>query len=378
MKDIIILGSTGSIGIQTIDIIRNNPDKFNLVGISCNSNIEILREQIEEFKPKVVAIVDEDRARLIKSEFDNLEVLSTSRGLCEIVKYPADIVVNALMGISGLKPTYEAIISGKDIALANKETLVTGGQIIVDAIKENGVNLFPIDSEHSAIFQCLKSSLNSKVKRIILTASGGPFRGYSIEDLKKVRLDEALNHPKWKMGKKISIDSATMMNKGLEVIEARWLFDIKADNIEVHIHPESIIHSAVEFEDNSIIAQMGTPDMRIPISLALNYPDRLKLESEKLDLFEIGKLSFEKPNRQVFRCLDIAYNAGSGATIAMNGANEELVNLFLNKKIQFIDIQENLEILMERESFESPKSIDDIMMIDKEARAIVREIIGKN
>lgn len=381
MKDLILLGSTGSIGRQTLDIIRNNPDKFNLVGMSCNSNIELLREQIEEFKPKVVAIADENSARIIKSEFDNLDVLSTSRGLCELVKYPADIVLNALMGISGLKPTYEAIISGKDIALANKETLVTGGQIIVDAIKENSVNLFPIDSEHSAIFQCLKSSLNSKVKRIILTASGGPFRGYSLEDLKKVKLDEALNHPKWKMGKKISIDSATMMNKGLEVIEARWLFDIKEDNIEVHIHPESIIHSAVEFEDNSIIAQMGTPDMRIPISLALNYPDRLKLESEKLDLFEIRKLSFERPNRQVFRCLDIAYNAlkeGSGATIAMNGANEELVNLFLNKKIQFIDIQENLEILMERESFESPKSIDDIMMIDKEARAIVREIIGKN
>ena len=245
MKNITILGSTGSIGQSTVDIIRDNPDKFNIIGLSCNNNIDLLRKQILEFNPKFVSISNEKKASEIKEEFKNIQVLSGESGNIELVKMQADMVVNALMGISGLLPTYEAIMNGKDIALANKETMVTGGELIMKAVKKMGVRLLPIDSEHSAIFQCLESRLGSDIKRIILTASGGPFRGYSKEELEKATIKDALNHPKWKMGKKITIDSATMMNKGLEIIEARWLFDVQGDKIDVHIHPESIVHSAV-------------------------------------------------------------------------------------------------------------------------------------
>lgn len=381
MKNITILGSTGSIGQSTVDIIRDNPDKFNIIGLSCNNNIDLLRKQILEFKPKFVSISNEKKASEIKEEFKNIQVLSGESGNIELVKMQADMVVNALMGISGLLPTYEAIMNGKDIALANKETMVTGGELIMKAVKKMGVRLLPIDSEHSAIFQCLESRLGSDIKRIILTASGGPFRGYSKEELEKVTIKDALNHPKWKMGKKITIDSATMMNKGLEIIEARWLFDVQGDKIDVHIHPESIVHSAVEFEDNSIIAQMSFPDMKIPISLALNYPNRNNIKTEKLDLFNIRSLNFEKPDREVFRCLDIAYealNEGKSAPIIMNGANEELVEMFLQGAIKFTDIQRYLLKVMERQKFYAPSSIEDIIQIDKEARAYVREIVRNN
>ncbi len=381
MKNITILGSTGSIGQSTVDIIRDNPDKFNIIGLSCNNNIDLLRKQILEFNPKFVSISNEKKATEIKEEFKNIQVLSGESGNIELVKMQADMVVNALMGISGLLPTYEAIMNGKDIALANKETMVTGGELIMKAVKKMGVRLLPIDSEHSAIFQCLESRLGSDIKRIILTASGGPFRGYSKEELEKVTIKDALNHPKWKMGKKITIDSATMMNKGLEIIEARWLFDVQGDKIDVHIHPESIVHSAVEFEDNSIIAQMSFPDMKIPISLALNYPNRNNIKTEKLDLFNIRSLNFEKPDREVFRCLDIAYealNEGKSAPIIMNGANEELVEMFLQGAIKFTDIQRYLLKVMERQKFYAPSSIEDIIQIDKEARAYVREIVRNN
>lgn len=381
MKNITILGSTGSIGQSTVDIIRDNPDKFNIIGLSCNNNIDLLRKQILEFNPKFVSISNEKKASEIKEEFKNIQVLSGESGNIELVKMQADMVVNALMGISGLLPTYEAIMNGKDIALANKETMVTGGELIMKAVKKMGVRLLPIDSEHSAIFQCLESRLGSDIKRIILTASGGPFRGYSKEELEKVTIKDALNHPKWKMGKKITIDSATMMNKGLEIIEARWLFDVQGDKIDVHIHPESIVHSAVEFEDNSIIAQMSFPDMKIPISLALNYPNRNNIKTEKLDLFNIRSLNFEKPDREVFRCLDIAYealNEGKSAPIIMNGANEELVEMFLQGAIKFTDIQRYLLKVMERQKFYAPSSIEDIIQIDKEARAYVREIVRNN
>lgn len=381
MKNITILGSTGSIGQSTVDIIRDNPDKFNIIGLSCNNNIDLLRKQILEFNPKFVSISNEKKATEIKEEFKNIQVLSGESGNIELVKMQADMVVNALMGISGLLPTYEAIMNGKDIALANKETMVTGGELIMKAVKKMGVRLLPIDSEHSAIFQCLESRLGSDIKRIILTASGGPFRGYSKEELEKVTIKDALNHPKWKMGKKITIDSATMMNKGLEIIEARWLFDVQGDKIDVHIHPESIVHSAVEFEDNSIIAQMSFPDMKIPISLALNYPNRNNIKTEKLDLFNVGSLNFEKPDREVFRCLDIAYealNEGKSAPIIMNGANEELVEMFLQGAIKFTDIQRYLLKVMERQKFYAPSSIEDIIQIDKEARAYVREIVRNN
>ncbi len=381
MKNITILGSTGSIGQSTVDIIRDNPDKFNIIGLSCNNNIDLLRKQILEFNPKFVSISNEKKATEIKEEFKNIQVLSGESGNIELVKMQADMVVNALMGISGLLPTYEAIMNGKDIALANKETMVTGGELIMKAVKKMGVRLLPIDSEHSAIFQCLESRLGSDIKRIILTASGGPFRGYSKEELEKVTIKDALNHPKWKMGKKITIDSATMMNKGLEIIEARWLFDVQGDKIDVHIHPESIVHSAVEFEDNSIIAQMSFPDMKIPISLALNYPNRNNIKTEKLDLFNIRSLNFEKTDREVFRCLDIAYealNEGKSAPIIMNGANEELVEMFLQGAIKFTDIQRYLLKVMERQKFYAPSSIEDIIQIDKEARAYVREIVRNN
>lgn len=381
MKNITILGSTGSIGQSTVDIIRDNPDKFNIIGLSCNNNIDLLRKQILEFNPKFVSISNEKKATEIKEEFKNIQVLSGESGNIELVKMQADMVVNALMGISGLLPTYEAIMNGKDIALANKETMVTGGELIMKAVKKMGVRLLPIDSEHSAIFQCLESRLGSGIKRIILTASGGPFRGYSKEELEKVTIKDALNHPKWKMGKKITIDSATMMNKGLEIIEARWLFDVQGDKIDVHIHPESIVHSAVEFEDNSIIAQMSFPDMKIPISLALNYPNRNNIKTEKLDLFNVGSLNFEKPDREVFRCLDIAYealNEGKSAPVIMNGANEELVEMFLRGAIKFTDIQRYLLKVMERQKFYAPSSIEDIIQIDKEARAYVREIVRNN
>ena len=381
MKNITILGSTGLIGQSTVDIIRDNPDKFNIIGLSCNNNIDLLRKQILEFNPKFVSISNEKKATEIKEEFKNIQVLSGESGNIELVKMQADMVVNALMGISGLLPTYEAIMNGKDIALANKETMVTGGELIMKAVKKMGVRLLPIDSEHSAIFQCLESRLGSDIKRIILTASGGPFRGYSKEELEKVTIKDALNHPKWKMGKKITIDSATMMNKGLEIIEARWLFDVQGDKIDVHIHPESIVHSAVEFEDNSIIAQMSFPDMKIPISLALNYPNRNNIKTEKLDLFNIRSLNFEKTDREVFRCLDIAYealNEGKSAPIIMNGANEELVEMFLQGAIKFNDIQRYLLKVMERQKFYAPSSIEDIIQIDKEARAYVREIVRNN
>lgn len=381
MKNITILGSTGSIGQSTVDIIRDNPDKFNIIGLSCNNNIDLLRKQILEFNPKFVSISNEKKASEIKEEFKNIQVLSGESGNIELVKMQADMVVNALMGISGLLPTYEAIMNGKDIALANKETMVTGGELIMKAVKKMGVRLLPIDSEHSAIFQCLESRLGSDIKRIILTASGGPFRGYSKEELEKATIKDALNHPKWKMGKKITIDSATMMNKGLEIIEARWLFDVQGDKIDVHIHPESIVHSAVEFEDNSIIAQMSCPDMKIPISLALNYPNRNNIKTEKLDLFNIGSLNFEKPDREVFRCLDIAYealNEGKSAPVIMNGANEELVEMFLRGAIKFTDIQRYLLKVMERQKFYAPSSIEDIIQIDKEARAYVRESVRNN
>lgn len=381
MKKIIILGSTGSIGQSTLDVVRDNRDKFKVVGLSCNSNIDILRKQILEFHPEIVSIANEEKSKEIKREFSDVEVLTGESANIEIVKTSADMVVNALMGISGLLPTYEAIMSGKDIALANKETMVTGGELIMKAVEEKGVRLLPIDSEHSAIFQCLESRLGSEIRRIILTASGGPFRGYSSEELERVTIRDALNHPKWRMGKKISVDSATMMNKGLEVIEARWLFDIPEDKIDVHIHPESILHSAVEFTDNSIIAQMSCPDMKIPISLAMSYPNRIQIKTEKLDLFSLGSLSFEKPDREVFRCLDIAYDAlkeGKSAPVVMNGANEELVDMFLKGEIEFTDIQRYLLKVMEKQRFNTMKSIEDIIQTDKEARAYVRKIVRDN
>ena len=379
MKKILILGSTGSIGCQALDIIRENKDKFQAVGLSCRSRIEKLIEQIREFSPLAVAVSNADDAATLHAEFPKLEIFVGEQGLIDIAKMDCDIVLNSLMGISGLAPTYTAINCGRDIALANKETLVAGGEIITKLCKEKGVKILPVDSEHSAIFQCLEGNKNRKIKRILLTASGGPFRGYSLEQLNSVTLEQALNHPKWSMGKKITVDSATMMNKGLEVIEAKWLFDVPADMIDIHVHPQSIVHSMVEFCDTSVIAQLGLPDMRIPISLALNYPDRLEYSGDSLDLFTTGKeLTFEKPDRKVFKCIDLAYeaiNKGGSYPVVMNGANEELVSMFLAGKIRFLDIPNTIEKVMNKHIMSNISSIEEILYLDKEARNLAINLV---
>ncbi len=379
MKKVLILGSTGSIGTQALDIIRENKDKFCAVGLSCRSRVDNLINQIKEFKPAAVSVGNADDAAKVHAEFPDIEVYYGEEGLVEIAKMDCDIVLNSLMGISGLAPTYTAISCGRDIALANKETLVTGGAIITELCKEKGVKLLPVDSEHSAIFQCLEGNQGRKVKRILLTASGGPFRGYTLDQLEGVSVQQALNHPKWSMGSKITIDSSTMMNKGLEVIEAKWLFDVDAENIDIHVHPQSIVHSMVEFCDTSVIAQLGLPDMRIPISLALNYPDRLEYSGESLDFFTVGKeLTFEKPDRKVFKCIDLAYQAikeGGSYPVVMNGANEELVAMFLAGKINFLDIPNTIEIVMAKHTPSVPKTVDDILVLDAVSRRMVRELI---
>lgn len=378
IKRIILLGSTGSIGTQTLDIVRENPDKFKVVALTCKNRIEDLMKQIQEFEPEAVCVGNEEAAAQVSAAFPAIEVNIGDAGLREIAKVDADIVLNALMGISGMAPTYEAIMTGKDIALANKETLVAGGNLIMDLAAHKGVKILPVDSEHSAIFQCLEGNQGRKVRRILLTASGGPFRGYSIDQLERVSLNEALNHPKWNMGRKITIDSATMMNKGLEVIEAKWLFDIEPSKIDVHVHPESIVHSMVEFDDTSIIAQLGLPDMRIPISLALGYPDRLHYSGKSLNMFEDGaSLHFEKPDTDVFQCLRMAYEAilsGGSYPILLNGANEELVAMILDGKIEFLDIQKSLRRLMDEHRSVVPTTIEDILEIDRESRAKAREL----
>ena len=392
MKKISILGSTGSIGRQALDII--NSDEIDVVALACGRNIELLSEQIERFKPNIVSVEREEDAKALSTKYSSLEVLWGEEGLNAIAECDADLLLNGIMGMVGLEPTYKAILSGKDIALANKETLVAGGKIIMEAARNQGVEILPVDSEHSAIYQCLNTYRNSNtsenvIRRIILTASGGPFRGYSIEELRNVTLQDALNHPNWSMGKKITVDSATMMNKGLEVIEAKWLFDVDFNKIDVHVHPQSIVHSAVEFIDGSIIAQMGMPDMRVPISYAINYGERKKIISassngseDKLDnnmkftdLFEIGNLTFEKPDMSTFKCLAFAYAAleeGKSYPAVLNSANEALVDLFLNEKIQFIDIQNNLESFLEKHQPVDLQSIDEIKEMDREVKEKIR------
>ena len=408
MRKVLIMGSTGSIGTQALEIIRNNTDKFTAVGLTCRSRVGSLIEQIREFRPQAVSVGNAEDAAKVQAEFPDIEVYYGEDGLTQIAQMDCDIVLNSLMGISGLAPTYKAIECGRDIALANKETLVAGGAIVTDLCKARGVRLLPVDSEHSAIFQCLEgnggsacgrayrnsdSGLSRPIRRILLTASGGPFRGRTLEEMRDVTIEQALNHPKWSMGSKITIDSATMMNKGLEVIEARWLFDVPAERIDVHVHPQSIVHSMVEFTDGSVIAQMGVPDMKIPISLALNYPDRMDLIRDftgldedrttdgSLDLFTTGReLTFEKPDRKVFRCLDLAYSAlaeGGAAPVVMNGANEELVAMFLAGKIGFLDIPETIEKVMNASDFSAPKSVEEILHIDREARRLAAEFLAE-
>lgn len=391
MKKISILGSTGSIGRQALEII--NGDEIEVAALACGRNIELLSEQIEHFKPKLVSVEREEDAKALSTKYSNLDVFWGDEGLNAVAECDADLLLNGIMGMVGLEPTYKAILSGKDIALANKETLVAGGKIIMEAARNQGIEILPVDSEHSAIYQCLNTYRNPNtsenvIRRIILTASGGPFRGYSIEQLQNVTLQDALNHPNWSMGKKITVDSATMMNKGLEVIEAKWLFDVDLYKIDVHVHPQSIVHSAVEFIDGSIIAQMGMPDMRVPISYAINYGERKNIISANddnselgtksmkfTDLFEIGNLTFEKPDMSTFKCLAFAYAAleeGKSYPAVLNSANEALVDLFLKEKIKFIDIQNNLESFLEKHQPVELKSIDEIKEMDREVKEKIR------
>lgn len=380
MKKVTILGSTGSIGTQALDVIRKNSSKLQVAGLTCRSRIEVLEKQIEEFRPAAVSVGSEEDGNRLRKKYPELEVFWGEQGLTRIAAADCDIVLNSLMGISGLRPTYEAINHGHTIALANKETLVAGGELITELAREKDVSIIPVDSEHSAIFQCLQASGGSGIKRILLTASGGPFKDYSIEDLENVTLEQALNHPKWSMGSKITVDSATMMNKGLEVIEARWLFDVAPDQIQIHVHPESIVHSMVEFQDTSIIAQMGLPDMRLPISYAFGYPERMPFGGDSLDFFTMAStLHFQKPRRDVFRCIDLAYDAlkmGKGATCYLNGANEELVKHFLNRKIRFLDIQNTLERLMNSYNPVDLHTVDELLALDRKARSDVNNSLG--
>lgn len=382
MKRISILGSTGSIGTQALDVIEENSAGFSVAAVSCSRNIELLCRQIEKFRPQAVCVEREEDALMISGKYRDTEVFFGDEGLKTIASMEdCDMVLNSLMGMRGLEPTMAAIEAGKDIAFANKETLVVGGELVMDAVKRRGIRLLPVDSEHSAIFQCLQGSDVSNVKRILLTASGGPFRGYSKEQLEKVTLQQALAHPNWSMGKKITIDSATMMNKGLEVIEARWLFDVPADKIQIVVHPQSILHSAVEYRDGSIIGQMGMPDMRVPIAYALSYPERLDMKGsmESLDLFGLKEgMTFYPADREVFRTIDLAYEAcrlGGSYPVVLNGANEVLVEMFLAGKIRFTDIQNMLVKVMEEHKPEYKLDIEGILEEDIKIREKMRSIV---
>lgn len=369
MKKISIIGSTGSIGTQTLDIARTSSD-IQVVALAAGNNIELLEKQAREFKPKIIGIWSEDKAKQLRvalSEFD-IRIVAGMEGLIEIATYPdADMVVTAIVGMIGIRPTIEAINAGKDIALANKETLVTAGHIIMPLAKEKGVNILPVDSEHSAIFQCLQGHKN-QISRLLITASGGPFRGKDRAFLENATVEDALKHPNWSMGRKITIDSATLVNKGLEVIEAKWLFDVKPEQIEVVVQPQSIIHSMVEFEDGGVMAQLGTPDMKLPIQYAIFYPERRFLLGERLDFTKMSGIIIDKPDRETFKGLDFAYNAikqGGSMPTVFNAANEKAVALFLDRKIKFLQIYEIIDACMKAHKVIYNPSLEEILYTEK-------------
>jgi len=380
MKNIAILGSTGSIGTQCLDIISDYPDKFKVSALSCQSNIDLLREQAEQFKPEHITVFSEDAYQTLKREGLSypVQIHHGMEGLLSIVRLEeVDVVLTSVVGNIGLLPTVEAINAGKDVALANKETLVTAGSIIMPLARVKGVSILPVDSEHSALFQALQGNSKKSIRRIILTASGGPFRGKTKDELLNVTAREALKHPNWSMGRKISIDSATLMNKGLEVIEAKWLFDVEPDEIDVVVHPESIIHSMIEYHDSSIMAQMGLPDMKLPIIYALSYPERLETRLESLDFMKVNQLNFEGPDKETFPCLRLAYEAmvaGGTMPTVLNAANEVLVNQFLEGEVGFYDIPERIEQLMNEHNNILNPSIDDILAVDRDTRKRVQEM----
>lgn len=366
MKKIAILGSTGSIGTQTLDIVREQGD-IQVVAMAAGSNISLLEAQMREFKPSLVSVWDEKKASELRTNTKDLgiKIVSGMEGLLEVSVIPeSEILVTAIVGMLGIRPTIAAIKAGKKIALANKETLVTAGHIIIPLAKEYKVPILPVDSEHSAIFQSLQGAGDNKISRILLTASGGPFRGRKADELKNIQVEDALKHPNWSMGRKITIDSSTLVNKGLEVMEAKWLFDVALDQIQVVVHPQSVIHSAVEYQDGAVIAQLGTPDMRLPIQYALYYPERRNLSGRRLDLFEIADLTFEKPDTDTFRGLAFAYQAmekGGNIPTVYNAANEKAVSLFLDRKISYPEITELIEACMEDAEFIDHPDVDEIL-----------------
>lgn len=371
-----ILGSTGSIGSQALEVVDDLD--IEVCGLSANKNIDLLEKQIKIYKPKKVAVNDEESAYILKQRLGNsVDIVCGIDGLIEVATMPQiDTVLTSVVGNIGLIPTLKAIQAKKNIALANKETLVTAGKLVMEEAKKYGVNIYPVDSEHSAIFQSLQGNQNNKIYKIHLTASGGPFRNKSFDDLKHATIEDALKHPNWSMGKKITIDSATMMNKGLEVIEAKWLFDVELDKINVIVHPQSIIHSMVEYEDGAIIAQLGQADMRIPIQYALTYPDRLENDFPRLDFFKMNKLEFEKPDLEKFKCLQLAYDAikiGGTMPAVLNSANEMAVQLFLNQKIKFLDIPRLIENAMSAYTVKYDYTLDDLKQADIYAKQLVLE-----
>jgi 1-deoxy-D-xylulose-5-phosphate reductoisomerase len=376
MKKVTILGSTGSIGVNALDVIEKNTDLFSVVALAAGRNIGLLLKQIEKFRPEIVSVANHKIARklsdILPARLKKTKVVGDKEGLNEVASFnSADIVISAISGSAGLTPTLMAIEAGKNIALANKETMVMGGRIVSKKAREKSVKILPVDSEHSAIFQCLQGQKRKYLQKIILTASGGPFLDYSQEKLAKVKLADALKHPTWNMGKKITIDSSSMMNKGLEVIEAKWLFNIDINKIDVLIHPQSVVHSMVEFIDGSVIAQMGIPDMRTPIAYALTYPERINIKLENLDLSKIKHLEFRKPDLKRFPCLRLAYEAaicGGTMPVVLNAANEIAVEAFIRKKINFVDLPKIIDKVMNAHQSSDDSYLDEILQADAWAR----------
>ena len=370
MKKIAILGSTGSIGTQTLEVVRDNGD-IKVTALAAGNNIDLLEKQIREFNPKLVAVWKEEKANELKSRIKDLDikVVYGMDGLIEVsVEEESEILVTAIVGMIGIRPTIEAIKAGKDIALANKETLVTAGHIVMSLAKEKGVKILPVDSEHSAIFQALQGNKKSALHKILLTASGGPFRGRKTEDLREIKVEDALKHPNWAMGRKITIDSSTMVNKGLEVIEAKWLFGVDVDKVQVVVQPQSIIHSMVEYEDGAVIAQLGTPDMKLPIQYALYYPERRYLPGDRLDFETLTQISFEKPDMDTFYGLKLAYEAGRvGGSLptVLNAANEKAVAMFLDRKIGYLDIPLIIKTCMENHKLIENPTLEDILATEQ-------------
>ncbi|HEY9617382.1 MAG TPA: 1-deoxy-D-xylulose-5-phosphate reductoisomerase [Microcoleaceae cyanobacterium] len=378
MKAISLLGSTGSIGTQTLDIVTHHPDEFRIVGLASGRNVELLAQQVRQFRPQIVAICEAEKLPELKAAIADVDpqpiVLAGEEGVIEVARYAeADVVVTGIVGCAGLLPTIAAIEAGKDIALANKETLIAGGPVVLPLVQKHGVKLLPADSEHSAIFQCLQGVPANGLRRVLLTASGGAFRDLPVEQLSQVTVADALKHPNWSMGRKITIDSATLMNKGLEVIEAHFLFGVDYDQIAIVIHPQSIIHSMIELQDTSVLAQLGWADMRLPLLYALSYPERIYTDWEPLDLVKVGSLTFREPDHQKYPCMQLAYAAGRAGgcmPAILNAANEQAVALFLDEKIQFLDIPRLIEQTCDRYHSQnlSTPSLDDILEADRWAR----------